>query len=131
MFKGFSQSVLPERIFKAYKDVDPRRVPLEEMVDGKGIEHNNSICRITIDDFSIADAYVFPDQVLLYTIACIDSNSKHGAGYVIAGVVTDQAAGEQSSGHEYWLFAADNLAKGPICKLGHKTLNNTTLFHTV
>lgn len=131
MFKGFSRDTLPERIYNAYKDVDVRRVPLEEMVGGEGLQHNNSICRILTEDFAIADAYIFPDRVLLYTIACLDSKNENEAGYVIAGVVTDEAAGPDSSGHEYWLFAADDLARGPICKLGHESLNNSTLFHTV
>jgi len=131
MFKGFSKGILPKRIFNAYKDVDSRRVSLDEMVSGEGLSHNNSICRITTEDFAIADTYVFPDRVLLYTIACIDSSETGKPGYVIAGVVTDEAAGNASSGHEYWLFPADNLAGGPICKLGHPDLNNTTLFHTV
>ncbi|MCP4140798.1 MAG: hypothetical protein GY755_11000 [Chloroflexi bacterium] len=131
MFKGFSKDILPQRIFDAYKDVDNRRVPIEEMVSGKGLNHNNSICRITTDEFAIADSYIFPDRVLLYTIACLDSSKADHAGYVIAGVVTDDAAGDESSGHEYWLFAADDLASGPVTKLGHPSLNNTTLFHTV
>jgi hypothetical protein len=131
MFKGFSKDMLPERIFNAYKEVEKRRIPIDEMISGKGIQHNNSICRISTEKFVIADAYVFPDRVLLYTIACLDSKNDGGAGYIIAGVVTDQAAGEKSSGHEYWLFDAANLAKGPICKLGHESLNNSTLFHTV
>ena len=131
MFKGFSKDMLPGRIFNAYKDVKNRWVPIGEMIGGKGMQHNNSICRISTEKFAIADAYVFPDRVLLYTIACLDSKSEGDAGYVIAGVVTDQAAGERSSGHEYWLFDATNLAKGPVCKLGHESLNNSTLFHTV
>lgn len=131
MFKGFSRDMLPQRIFNAYKNVDARQVPLDDMVGGEGLHHNNSICRITTKDFSIADAYVFPDRVLLYTIATLDSKNQGGAGYVIAGVVTDQAAGERSSGHEYWIFNASDLAKGPICKLGHESLNNSTLFHAV
>jgi hypothetical protein len=130
MFKGFSRDLLPKRIFNAYKDVKNRRVPLEDMVGGDGMHRNNSICRITTDNFAIADAYVFPDRVLLYTIATIDSDST-GAGYLIAGVVTDQPAGERSSGHEYWVFNAANLAGGPVCKLGHEALNNSTLFHAV
>jgi hypothetical protein len=131
MFKGFSRDILPLRIFNAYKNVDARQVPLEKMVGGEGLHHNNSICRITTKDFAIADAYVFPDRVLLYTIATLDSKNQDGAGYVIAGVVTDQTAGERSSGHEYWVFNASDLAKGPICKLGHESLNNSTLFHAV
>jgi hypothetical protein len=129
MFKGFSKDMLPERIFNAYKDVDNRRVPLENMVSGSGISHNNSICRITTGDFKIADAYVMPDKVLLYTISCLTS-SENKSGYVIAGVVTDNNH-ENSSGHEYWLFDAEGLSKGPICKLSHPELNNATIFHTI
>jgi hypothetical protein len=131
MFKGFSRDILPKRIFNAYKDVETRQVPLEELVGGEGIHHNNSICRITTEKFAIADAYVFPDRVLLYTIATLGSKNQEGTGYVIAAVVTDRTAGEESSGHEYWLFNASDLAKGPICKLGHESLNNSTLFHAL
>jgi len=131
MFKGFARGALPERIFKAYKDSGARQVPLEKMVGGAGLQHNNAICRIATGAFGIQDAYVFPDRVLLYTISCLDSNQAGAPGYVIAGVVRDPAAGEASSGHEYWLFAANNLAQGPLCKLGHPDLNNSTLFHTL
>jgi len=132
MFKGFSKDILPKRIYDAYKDIDSRRVSLEEMVGGEGLKHNNSICRIATEDLKIADAYVFPDRVLLYTIACLDSKKEDQPGYVIAGVVTDdKAGGDKSSGHEYWVFTADNLSHGPVCKLGHPDLNNSTLFHSV
>lgn len=124
MFKGFSKDMLPNRTYKAYKDVDNRRVDIEEMISGEGLNHNNSICRITTDHFEIADSYIMPDKVLLYTIACLE------AGYVIAGVVCDTGP-QVSSGHEYWLFKADKLSEGPICKLGHKSLNNSTIFHTI
>ena len=131
MFKGFSKDILPHRIYNAYKDIEDRKVFLEEMVGGEGLKHNNSICRITTGDFKIADAYIFPDRVLLYTIACLDSMEPDQPGYVIAGVVTDEIGGDGSSGHEYWLFDADDLAGGPVCKLGHPSLNNSTLFHSV
>ena len=131
MFKGFSKDILPKRIHDSYKDTEPRRISLEEMVGGEGIRHNNSICRIITDDFKIADAYVFPDRVLLYTIACLDSMEPSQPGYVIAGIVTDETSGDRSSGHEYWLFSADDLAGGPVCKLSHPSLNNSTLFHSV
>lgn len=131
MFKGFSKDILPKRIFRAYKEIDSRRVSLDQMLGGEGLQHNNSICRITTEDLRIADAYVFPDRVLLLTIACLEAKDERQPGYVIAGVVTDDIAAGRSSGHEYWLFPADNLAGGPICKLGHPELNNSTLFHGV
>ncbi|MDM8533241.1 carotenoid oxygenase family protein [Clostridiaceae bacterium HSG29] len=127
MFKGFSKDVLPKRIYEAYKNVDKRHVNIEDMVDGEGISHNNSICRISTDDFKISDSYIMPDKVLLYTISCIETS---GQGYVIAGVVRDTDH-RKSSGHEYWIFKSDELSKGPICKLGHENLNNSTLFHTI
>jgi len=131
MFKGFSKDILPKRIFHAYKDINSRRISLDQMIGGKGLQHNNSICRIATDDLSIADAYVFPDGVLSLTIACLESKDNEKPGYVLAGVVKDEIVEGTSSGHEYWLFPADNLAGGPICKLGHPDLNNSTLFHIV
>lgn len=128
MFKGFSKDMLPKRIYKAYKDVDHRRVPIETMVGGQGLQHNNAICRIDKESFEIVDSYVMPDKVLLYTIACIEADS--GPGYVLASVVRDTNHPD-SSGHEYWLFDASKLSEGPICKLGHRELNNSTIFHTV
>lgn len=131
MFKGFSKDILPKRIFHAYKDVASRKISLDRMVGGEGLQHNNSICRITTKDLKIADAYVFPDRVLLLTIACLEAKDKKYPGYVLAGVVKDEIVDGVSSGHEYWLFPADNLAGGPVCKLGHPELNNSTLFHAV
>lgn len=127
MFKGFSKDMLPKRIYKAYKDVESRVLPIEDMVGGEGMDCNNSICKIKTDSFTIEDAYIMPDKVLLYTISCIE-NDHHG--YVLAGIVSDDKRNE-SSGHEYWLFDASDLSKGPICKLSHPDLNNSTIFHTL
>ncbi len=131
MYKGFSKDILPKRVYEAYKDAPNRRVALEEMFAENGIACNNSIARIRKSDFQSEDRYVFPDKVLLYTISCLESSVEEGAGYLIAGVVQDVPEREETSGHEYWLFDATNLAAGPICTLGHKELNNSTLFHTV
>ena len=52
----FSRAMLPRRIYDAFKDVGSRRVPLEQMVSGDGLNHNNSICRISLEGFEIARA---------------------------------------------------------------------------
>lgn len=131
MFKGFAKEMLPKRIYHAYKDVDNRRMSLETMLNGDGLKSNNSIARIEKGAFEIVDSYVLPDKVLLYTISCLESNDPGHPGYLIAGVVQDVEENARSSGHEYWLFKADALSKGPICTLGNKDLNNSVLFHTV
>lgn len=130
MFKGFSKDMLPKRIYEAYKDVDNRRVPIEKMVGGNGLSYNNSVARIKKDTFEIVDSYILPDKVLLYTISCLEATDSH-PGYLIAGIVQDIPDSKMSSGHEYWLFKADDLASGPVCKLGSKDINNSVLFHTV
>jgi hypothetical protein len=122
---------LPQRIYHAYKNVKNRRVPLDEMLGDHGPRHNGSICRITTDEFSIADAYILPDRVFLYTIAHLNSDDPKKPGYIIAGIATDEKASTSSSWHEYWIFEANDLKKGPVCKLGHPSLNNSTLFHAV
>ncbi len=130
MYKGFKRDMLPKRIYDAYKDVEHRRVPLEDMLSGK-IDSNNSVARINKDSFKTEDIYEFPDKVLLYTISCMESDEKNAEGYLLAGIVRDVDDNTKTSGHEYWIFDAGNLAAGPICKLSHKTLNNSVLFHTV
>ncbi len=129
MFKGFRNEILPKRIYNAYKNTENRRVPLDDMIKNNKINVNNSIVRLKKDDFKIADHYEFNDKVMLYTISCIETSKNEG--YVLAGVVSDVKENELSSGHEYWLFDSNNLKAGPICKLGHKSLNNSVLFHTV
>lgn len=131
MFKGFKKDTLPKRIFKAYSDVDNRRVSLEKLVEDESIKCNNSIVRIRNEDFKAVDVYEMPDKSLLYTISCMQSTEKYSPGYILAGVVVESEHTDLTSGHEYWIFDASNLAGGPICKLGHSSLNNSVLFHTV
>ncbi len=131
LWKGFDTDLLPKRIFEAYKDVDDRRVPIEQLVGGEGLHHNPSITRVDTAEWRICDAYVFPDRVLCYTISSLEANHAEHSGWVIAAVVTDEPASQRSSGHEYWLFEAEDLARGPIARLGHPQLNNATLFHSV
>ncbi len=130
MFKGFHVELLPKRIIKAYKDVQNRKVPMAEILKKGGIEAGNCIARIQKEDFKTVDRYTFSKKELLYTIACLETNETKG-DYLLAAVVSDKPASHDSSGHEYWIFEANNLHKGPICKLGHQKLDNTILFHAL
>ncbi len=131
MCKGFHANLLPKRIYNAYKDVVNRKVPLSDMVNTEKTACNSSIARIQKSPFKVTDIYFMPNQVYLHTISCLESSTCQGKGYVLAGVTHETANNTNSSGHEYWLFDADNLRKGPICKLGHQELHNSILFHTV
>ncbi len=132
MFKGFHAELLPKRLYEAYRDAENRVVPLAELFqENGGISANNCLVRIKTNEFQIKDSYILPEKVHLYTIACLESAKKGNAGYVLAGVASDLPENSRSSGHEYWLFDANDLAKGPICKWGHEHLNNSILFHSL
>lgn len=126
MCKGFKKDVLPQRIYNAYKDSKNRIVPLDKLLQ---INNNNSISRIDKENLTLKDLYIFEDKVLLYTISCIES--KDDEGYILAAVVRETEENNYTSGHEYWIFDSKKLSQGPICKLGHKSLNNSVLFHTL
>jgi hypothetical protein len=131
MFRGFSKDLLPERIFNTYQNTPDRLASLSEMLDHDGLQVNNSICKIDPHKLRIVNSFEFPDRTHLYTIACLNSASGSKPGYILAGVATDERADADSSGHEHWIFNADDLSAGPICKLGHSSLNNSTLFHSL
>lgn len=131
LFRGYHPSLLPKRMLEQYRDTPQRRVPLERLIGSDAIRCPPSICRISTERMEIVDAFQFPERVHCHTQYYIDPTHGVGEGYVLAAVVTDSYDPARSSGQEYWLFRADRLSEGPICRLGHVDLDNTTVFHGV
>ena len=51
-------------------------------------------------------------------------------GYIYCCVVSDDNQTEGSSGDEFWVFDAQNLEQGPICRLGHPDMNLPFTLHS-
>lgn len=64
-------------------------------------------------------------------------SAKKGAaredGYLVVTVVSDPtpALPEASSGDEIWIFEAQNIARGPLCRLGHPELQFGMTLHSM
>ena len=52
-------------------------------------------------------------------------------GYIYCVVVSDDDQTANSSGDEFWIFDAQNLAQGPICRVGHPDLNMPLTLHSL
>jgi hypothetical protein len=52
-----------------------------------------------------------------------DGNGSSTDGYIVCTVASENR-------DEIWIFDAKNLAQGPLCKLGHSSLNFSYTIHT-
>ncbi|CAN98217.1 hypothetical protein sce8047 [Sorangium cellulosum So ce56] len=91
--------------------------------------HPDSLFRFNHRAMRIEDRYEFPRRAVgswLSSLQFVPRRGGSGAdtdGYVVAIVATPCRA-------EVWIFDATNLARGPLCKLGHPTFRPGLTLHT-
>ncbi|MGK4001201.1 carotenoid oxygenase family protein [Sorangium sp. So ce1036] len=89
----------------------------------------DSLFRFNHRAMRIEDRYEFPRQSVgswLSSLQFVPRRGGSGAdtdGYVVALVTTPRRA-------EVWIFDATNLARGPLCKLGHPSFRPGLTLHT-
>ncbi|MBW4596715.1 MAG: carotenoid oxygenase family protein [Brasilonema angustatum HA4187-MV1] len=132
---GFWQELFTKFIFDLYKDNENRIVSPKKLLQANNRQNRPScLFRLNTIDMKIADAYEFP-----VTYEDGKSNSHmilspqfvprlHGDGSSTDGYIVCTVASENSD--EIWIFDANNLAQGPVCKLGHPELNFSYTIHT-
>ncbi|MGE0711206.1 MAG: carotenoid oxygenase family protein [Planctomycetota bacterium] len=119
---GFDPALLPERVARAYARYPQRVRPLAALPRFRA----GSLLRYDARAGRVADAFVFPR-------GWIPGSPEHvpmGAGYVVCVVLSDDRSDPASSGDELWVFAAGDLAQGPLCRLGHPALRLPFTLHT-
>ena len=126
---GISQDTLLERMMELYKDHPYRTVPLEDLPqDGcpSTIFHQDA------QSMEIVDGYVFPQGRHGSSPEFIPrSNSTDSTdGYIVCPVVSDDQSRSDSTGDELWIFLANDLAFGPIARLGHPKLDIPFTLHS-
>ncbi|WP_437936841.1 carotenoid oxygenase family protein [Sorangium sp. So ce341] len=91
--------------------------------------HPDSLFRFNHRAMRIEDRYEFPQRAVgcwLSSLQFVPRRGGSGAdtdGYVVALVTTAHRA-------EVWIFDATNLARGPLCKLGHPAFRPGLTLHT-
>jgi len=149
---GFWHELLSEFIYHLYQDYPHRAIPIDQVLQVPEQGKGRPSCLLCVDTetMAIVDAYEFPLRTIDQTAwdthvvnspqfvpklvpqSVPQTNSEperadaDGAtnGYLVCPVISQHHK-------EIWIFAADNLAKGPCCKLSHPSLNFGYTIHSV
>ncbi|MFB6352025.1 MAG: carotenoid oxygenase family protein [Bradymonadaceae bacterium] len=126
---GFSDDNLTERMVDVYRDYEYRTVPVDNLPSpGKP----GTLFRFDTRQMAFADGYIFPSGRYPGSPTFVPRRGGSGAtgGYLVCTVISDDDSRDQSTGDEFWIFDAENLQQGPLCRLAHPKLDMPFTIHT-
>ena len=124
---GYSEEIDVARIQALYADHPYRTVDIADLpTEGKP----STLFRVNVHGPEIGDWYAFPDGRCGLSPMFVPRAGRDDGGYVAVVVTSDDDSTAGSTGDEIWLFDADDLAQGPICRLGHDELDLPFTLHT-
>jgi carotenoid cleavage dioxygenase-like enzyme len=124
-YGGFDPDLLPSRVAQAYAGYPHRRRPLSSLSARPG-----ALLRFDCAQAKIVDAYAFPPGRVPSSPEFAPNAPGSNRGYVVCTVVSDDKSWTHSSGDELWVFDSQDLARGPLCRLGHPDLELPFTLHT-
>lgn len=127
---GFTADLLPVELVRRYKNrAGPRAsLPIEGGIPA-------SIFRFDLETHAF-DGWNAPPGWYAFAPTFVPS-AKPGVdredGYLVVTALSDPCANlpPGSSGDEIWIFEAQNIARGPICRLGHPDLRFGMTLHSL
>jgi hypothetical protein len=124
---GFHPDLYTRRIADLYADRE-HTVPRDEL-PREGVP--GELLAFDVREMRIADGYTYPNGRAIMSPQFVPRAGAGGPrdGYVITVAVSDER-GPRTSGDELWIFDARDLARGPICRLGHPHLDLARTLHT-
>ncbi len=125
---GLWKELTTKFIYDLYKDYKYRAVPLPEMLRlaDQGIPACLFRLHTSPESMAIADCYQFPSGYIASSPQFIPLNEQEESqtnGYIICTVCAP-------NNHEVWIFHAEHLAQGPLCKLTHPSFKFGLTIHT-
>jgi len=125
---GLWKELLTKFICDLYKDYKYRAVPVSEVLRLAEQGVPASLFRLHTSDESlyIADSFQFPEGYMVSSpqfVPCLDGNDGSTDGYIVCTVAFDDS-------NEIWVFDANNLNAGAVCKLSHPLLKFGYTLHT-
>ena len=125
---GISPELRVQRVDSAYADYLWREVPMSQMPTEA---HPGTIVRLNTATKQIEDSYAFPLGRWPSSPTFIPRvNGGANEGYIVTTVMSDDTSTADSSGDEFWIFDAQNLEQGPLCRLGHSDLKMPLTLHS-
>lgn len=126
---GSHIDLLPAYIQMANEPAEPRQLSVQQAVDVARHGLPGTLLHLDTHSMTIKDRYVFPAGLFGNSVQFIP---RPGAapgtadGYLMC-VVNGSDDPETS---EFWLFDAQDLARGPLCRLGHPDLKIGLTIHS-
>ena len=118
---GFDPALLTERYLEAYAMHPDRQVALQDLPDKR---LPSQLLRFDADGFEVTDRFVMPLGFIGLSPTFVPrTGGAVDEGYIQVFVVSD-------SGDEIWIFDSQDLARGPLCRLGHSELDFAFTLHT-
>lgn len=122
---GLWRDLLTKYICDLYKDYKYRLLPLSEVL--RLAEKGRPACLFRLDTKSmvIADRYEFPCGYMMLSPQFIPRGDGESStnGYIACAVCFENT-------NQIWIFDASDLAKGPLCRLHHPSLQFGFTLHT-
>ncbi|QSQ25728.1 carotenoid oxygenase family protein [Pyxidicoccus parkwayensis] len=127
---GFCADMVPERLYQLYKPIvgEKDSLPIQE---GRAA----SFFKFFVHTGRF-DGYVLPTGWFGFAPQFVPSARfpavSHWKGYMVALVVSDPTPDlpKDSTGDEVWIFDSQDIAKGPICRLGSSNFDIGMTLHT-
>jgi carotenoid cleavage dioxygenase-like enzyme len=117
---GCWDELMPQFVVDRYKKHKYRQLPIQDVLEAATGQAPPALCHLDTTTMQIVDKYLFPPGHFGNSPQFIPrgDNTDQTYGYLACVVLLDKDAGPTS---EIWLFDAQNLEQGPICKLGFPT----------
>jgi hypothetical protein len=124
---GFHPALFTRRMADLYASRE-RTVPFDEL-PREGAP--GSLLAFDVREMRIVDGWTVPRDRALMSPQFVPRPGDGGSrdGYIVAACASD-ARDARTSGDELWIFDARDLARGPICRLGHPRLDLARTLHT-
>lgn len=120
---GFYPELLTKFVFDLYEDYPHRAVPVSEILAMKDGGRPSCVLRIDTATLSIGDSYVLPPGAIAGSLQLVPKGGGGPGGYLVGTVYTETRT-------ELWILDADDLARGPLCKLAATGLELGFALHT-
>jgi len=132
---GAWKDLLPDFIYNLYQGYKYQEIPADKVLEITNNGIPSSLCRLDVQQMQIFDGYQFPSGYFVNSPLFVPrANGTGGStdGYIICTVNYDPDSCNRlkSALSEIWIFDADHLKDGPLCKLSHPQLNFAFTTHT-
>ena len=126
---GCHGDLLPAFIKGLYKDVPNRQFTIEEAIKVAREGLPATLVHLETDTMKIVDSYAFPAGRFGNSVQFIPraAASAGGADGYLMCIVN---GGDDPEISEFWIFDAQSLAQGPLCRLSHKQVKIGMTIHS-